>query len=230
MQFKYFNRLIRIRGITAIIILNLGCIISAYAGNPASTEYVDSRISTLYTLITVQGLPSGGNNGEILTKRSATSYDTYWAPPPMPATMDGGTYHLEIADLINSLIEIPTSNVSVNSSTIASSDLAGSTSLLDENGNNIGTFAVTFLSIQSAQGITSTIENHIVTTDGLIVNWPTLAAPANLNLPTLMASIATENIVTDTTRSGSSVFFGRSFDLLVTTDGSKITFRFNPLS
>jgi hypothetical protein len=94
----------------------------------------------------------------------------------------------------------------------------------------VGTFSVTFLSIQNAQGITTSIENHIETNGGLIVNWPTLAAPANLDLSTLMASIVTENIVTDTTKSGSSVFFGRSFDLLVSTDGSKITFRFGPLS
>ncbi|MCU1579540.1 MAG: hypothetical protein JWP19_1744 [Rhodoglobus sp.] len=148
------------------------------------------------------------------------------AAAPTAAAMDGGTYSLAIADLESSLIAIPTSNISVNSSTIASQYLAGTTALFDEHGNQVGTFSATFLSMQTQNGITTSIENHLATDAGLIVTWSTTAAPANLQASSILDAVATESIVTVTTKSGSSAFFGHSFDLVVSADAAEISFRF----
>ena len=148
------------------------------------------------------------------------------APAPTPAAMDGGTYHLLIADLESSLIGIPTSNVSSGSSTIASQYLAGTTALFDEHGTKVGTYSASFLSMQTADGITTSIENHLATDAGLIVTWSTIAAPVDLQLDSILDSIATESTVTVNTKSGSSAFYGHSFDLVASADITEISFRF----
>jgi hypothetical protein len=152
------------------------------------------------------------------------------ATAPTPAAMDGGTYTLTIADLESSLIAIPTSNISGSSSTIASQYLAGTTALFDEQGNKVGTFSATFLSMQTPDGITTSIENHLATDAGLIVTWFTTAAPSDLQLTSVLDAVATESSVTVTTKSGSSAFFGHSFDLVVSADAAEITFRFGPVN
>jgi hypothetical protein len=147
---------------------------------------------------------------------------------PRPAAIDGGTYHLVLADLESSLIEIPTSNVSAGSTTIASNYLAGTTALLDTHGDKVGTFSATFLSMQTSDGITTTVENHLRTDAGLIVNWSTTAAPLDLELSSILRSVVTRSTVTVTTRSGSSVYFGHDFDLVVSTNATEAAFRFDP--
>ena len=151
-------------------------------------------------------------------------------PAPQLAAIDGGTYHLAIADLADSLIEIPTSNVSVSSTTLASSYLAGSTALFDAHGNSVGTYSATFLSMQGVDGITTTVENHVTTDGGLIVSWSTMGAPANMQLDSILGSVATQATVTDTTKSGSSKYFGHRFALVVAASATDISFRFGPLS
>ncbi len=69
---------------------------------------------------------------------------------------EGFTYYLNIADMINSLIAIPTSTVSMGSSTTNSQYLAGRAALYDENNIASGTCSTTFLSIENANGIITT--------------------------------------------------------------------------
>jgi hypothetical protein len=145
----------------------------------------------------------------------------------VPTPIDGGTYHLVLEDFEKSLIEIPTSNTAVDSTTLASSYLAGTVALLDTDGDAVGTFSATFLSIQNAAGITTTIENHLTTDAGLIVDWSTTASPANLELSALVSAVVTRSTVTVTTGSGASVYFGHDFDLVVTANTTQAKFRFN---
>src|ERR1700675_947537 len=55
------------------------------------------------------------------------------------------TYYLNISDFANSFIEIPTSNVSGDSTTIASSYLAGRAPLYDKHNRKVGICSASFL-------------------------------------------------------------------------------------
>ena len=72
----------------------------------------------------------------------------------------GVTYHLLITDLAASFIQIPTSNVSVDSSTIASSYLAGGAPIYNVNNKKVGRYFATFLSMQTGSKIHTAISNH----------------------------------------------------------------------
>ena len=71
------------------------------------------------------------------------------------------TYYLYIADFAESFIEIPTSNVYVDSPTIASSYLAGRASIYDVNNTKVGTCSASFLNMQFADGIFTDISNYL---------------------------------------------------------------------
>jgi hypothetical protein len=148
------------------------------------------------------------------------------AAAPVPAAIDGGTYYLLTPDFVSSAIAIPTSNVSPSSTTLASQYLAATSAVFDSKGNRVGTYSASFLSMQTSNGITTSIENHFVASTGMITSWLTTAAPASFDLDTVLASVATQSRVAVTTRSASSKLFGHNFDLVVTADSSQISFRF----
>jgi hypothetical protein len=140
--------------------------------------------------------------------------------------IDGGTYHVSAADLTNSLVEIPTSNISQNSSTISSTYLAGATPVMNSKNVAVGTFSVTYLSLQSADGITTEIESHLSTANGLVVDWDTQASPSNLQLDSVVGSMSTQSVVSVSTKVGSSVYYGHTFTLVVSQSGDVIDFAF----
>jgi hypothetical protein len=152
------------------------------------------------------------------------------ASAPSLTPIDGGTYHFAIADFVDSLIQIPTSNVTGGSTTITSTYLAGVIPVLNANDDPVGTFSASFLSLQTPDGITATIENHFVGDSGLVVNWSTLASPADLAVDTTVASLATEATVSDTTQAAIATYFGHRFDLVVSASTTDVTLRFNPSS
>lgn len=136
------------------------------------------------------------------------------------------TYYLSIADFAQSFIQIPTSNVSVDSTTIASSYLAGRAPIYDVNNMKVGICSASFLSMQTADGIFTDISNYIATADGLIVTWFTPTTLINLELDSIIHSMVTECTVVVTTKVGFSPFFGKTFNLIVSSDGGKIYFQF----
>ena len=140
------------------------------------------------------------------------------------------TYHMDISDFENSLIEAPTSNVSGGSTTLASNDLAGTIPIYDVNNTEVGTYSASFLSMETGNGIFTDISNYLSTNDGLVVTWDTPATPSNLALGSIVNSVATESTVTVTTKVGSSSFFGDTFNLIVSSDGTNIYFQFNPVN
>lgn len=136
------------------------------------------------------------------------------------------TYYLYISDFAESFIEIPTSNVSDPSSTIASSYLAGRASIYDANNMKVGTCSASFLSMQSEEGIYTDISNYLSAADGLIVSWLTPTTLLNLELDSIIHSMVTECTVTSTTKVGFAPFFGQTFNLVVSSDDEKIYFQF----
>lgn len=137
------------------------------------------------------------------------------------------TYYLYISDFIQSFIQIPTSNVSGDSSTIASSYYAGRAPIYNTNNIAVGTCSASFLNMQNANGIFTDIANYIAdAVSGFIVTWFTPTQPLNLALDTLINSMVTECIVVATTKVGINPFYGQTFNLIVSSDGEKIHFQF----
>jgi hypothetical protein len=147
-------------------------------------------------------------------------------PPTIASSV---TYHMEISAFADSAIQIPTSNISGSSSTLASSYIAGRAPVYDANNTKVGTAAASFVSMQTADGIFTDASNSLSTDDGLVFSWATPASLANLELDTIIRSMVTERTGTATTKAASSPFFGKTFSLIVSADSDTMYFRFDPL-
>lgn len=71
------------------------------------------------------------------------------------------SYYLYIDDFIKSFIEIPTSNISVDSSTTSSKYLAGRAAIYNEHNEKVGTCSASFLCMQNEEGIYTDISNYL---------------------------------------------------------------------
>ncbi len=136
------------------------------------------------------------------------------------------TYYLTIADFISSFIEIPTSNVAVDSSTLASSYLAGRAPIYDGQNRKVGTCSASFLSMQNADGIYTDISNYLTADNGLIVTWFTPTRLLNLELDSIVHSMVTECTVEVTTKVGAAPLYQQTFSLIVSSDDERIYFQF----
>lgn len=139
------------------------------------------------------------------------------------------TYYLYTADFINSFIEIPTSNVAGDSSTISSKYLAGRAPLYDRKNRKVGTCSASFLCMQNADGIFTDIANYISVDNGLIITWFTPTTLINLELDSIVHSMVTECIVRASTRVGFNPFYGKKFNMIVSSDTEKIYFQLSRL-
>ena len=152
------------------------------------------------------------------------SHPLFGAKRTEPKTI---TYYLYIADFAESFIEIPTSNVSEDSPTIASSYLAGEAPIYDVDNIKVGTCSASFLSMKNADGIFTDISNYLSAANGIIVSWFTPTKLINLELDSIINSMVTECTVVVTTKVGVSPFFGQTFNLIVSSDNEKIYFQFS---
>jgi len=139
------------------------------------------------------------------------------------------TYYLYITDFAKSFIQIPTSNLSVNSVTIASSYLAGRAPIYDMDNKKVGTCSASFLNMQTSDGIFTDIANYLAADNGLIVTWFTPTTLINLELDSIIRSMVTKCRVIASTKVGFNPYFGRTFNLVVSSDSSKIYFKFTEL-
>lgn len=135
-------------------------------------------------------------------------------------------YYLYISDFAQSFIEIPTSNVMADSSTITSSYLAGRASIYNSDNIKAGTCSASFLNMQNSDGIYTDISNFISADDGLIVTWFTPTKLLNLELDSIINSMVTECGVIASTKVGVNPFYGETFNLVVSSDTQKIFFEF----
>ena len=136
------------------------------------------------------------------------------------------TYYLYISDFAQSFIEIPTSNVSADSSTISSKYLAGRAAIYNECNQKVGTCSASFLCMQNADGIYTDISNFLSVDNGLIVSWFTPTTLINLELDSIINSMVTECMVVASTKIGVNPFYGQTFNLIVSSDDEKIYFEF----
>lgn len=134
-----------------------------------------------------------------------------------------------IEDFANSFIEIPTSNVSVDSTTIASSYLAGRAPVYNRHDVKVGTCSASFLNMQNADGIYTDISNFLSVDNGLIVSWLTPTTLINLELDSIIHSMVTECIVLASTKVGFNPFYGKFFNMVVSADDEKIYFELTRL-
>lgn len=135
------------------------------------------------------------------------------------------SYYLYTADFIKSFIEIPTSNVSGDSSTISSKYLAGRAPIYDKFNKKAGTCSASFLCMQNNDGIFTDISNYLSVDNGLIVSWFTPTTLINLELDSIIHSMVTECIVKASTKIGFNPFYGKTFNMIVSSDQSKIYFK-----
>ena len=138
-------------------------------------------------------------------------------------------YYLYIADFVNSFIEIPTSNISVDSSTISSQYLAGRASVYNIKGKIVGTCSASFLCMQNANGIYTDISNYLSVNNGLIISWFTPTKLINLELDSIIHSMVTKCIVTASTKIGFNPFYGKKFNMIVSSDNEKIYFKLSEI-
>jgi|ERR1700722_1062016 len=134
------------------------------------------------------------------------------------------SYYLYTEDFINSLIEIPTSNVSNDSTTICSKYLAGRAPIYNVHNEKAGTCSASFLCIQNSDDILVDISNYLSVDNGLIVSWFTPSTLINLELDSIIHSMVTECIVEANTKIGFNPFYGKKFNMVVSSDDEKIYF------
>ena len=163
--------------------------------------------------------------GELNPKKTIT---TLKAPTSKEIKLSKQTlvYYLYISDFAESFIQIPTSNVSGDSSTISSDYLAGRAALYDKNNIKVGTCSASFLCMQNEAGIYTDISNYLSVDNGLIVSWLTPSKLINLELDSIINSMVTECIVTASTKIGINPLYGETFNLIVSSDDEKIYFEF----
>lgn len=138
-------------------------------------------------------------------------------------------YYLYVADFINSFIEIPTSNVSGDSSTISSRYLAGRAPLYNRHDVKVGNCSASFLCMQNADGIYTDISNYLSVDNGLVVSWFTPTTLINLELDSIVHSMVTECLVIASTKIGFNPFYGKTFNMIVSSDSGKIYFKLSEI-
>ncbi len=135
------------------------------------------------------------------------------------------SYYLYVEDFANSFIDIPTSNVSVDSSTISSEYLAGRAAVYNKQNKKVGTCSASFLCMQNADGIYTDISNYLSVDNGLVVSWLTPTTLVNLELDSIIHSMVTECLVQASTKVGFNPYYGKTFNMVVSSDDEKIYFK-----
>ena len=135
------------------------------------------------------------------------------------------SYYLYVDDFIQSFIQIPTCNVLVDSSTISSTYLAGRASVYNTQDEKVGTCSASFLCMQNTDGIYTDISNYLSVDNGLVISWFTPTTLINLELDSIIHSMVTECIVVANTKIGFNPFYGKTFNMIVSSDDEKIYFK-----
>lgn len=135
------------------------------------------------------------------------------------------TYYLYTADFIKSFIEIPTSNVLAKSTTKKSKYLAGRAPVYNLKNEKVGTCSASFLCIKNEEDIFTDISNYLSIDNGLIISWFTPTTLINLELDSILHSMVTECIVVASTKIGVNPFYGKTFNMIVSSEGKKIFFK-----
>ncbi len=139
------------------------------------------------------------------------------------------SYYLNTEDFIESFIEIPTANVIIDSPTLSSKYLAGRAPIYDKHHKKVGTCSASFLCMQNSDGIYTDISNYLSIDNGLVVSWFTPTTLINLELDSIVNSMVTECLVVASTKIGFNPFYGKTFNMIVSSEGTKIYFKLSEL-
>lgn len=139
------------------------------------------------------------------------------------------SYYIYTADFIRSFIEIPTSNVLADSSTLSSKYLAGRAPVYNKHGEKVGTCSASFLCMQNEEGIYTDISNYLSVDNGLVISWLTPTTLINLELDSIIHSMVTECLVIAYTKIGFNPFYGETFNMIVSSDNEKIYFKLSEI-
>jgi hypothetical protein len=164
------------------------------------------------------------------------------------------TYFLDVADFIQSLVQIPAAPVKfknnsgkkdsgLENTTTATQYLAGIANLyaLDDpdtlQPTPVGRCSASFLCFQVPSPdpkvpfrIYTDIANFISLDNGLIVSWFTPTFLADLGLDSAIRGMVTECIVVASTKIGVNPFYGETFNLKVASVGDQVRFTFTNLA
>jgi len=171
-------------------------------------------------------------NGLRSYSRIHTHNKNFPTPRTQPKFVVNLAYNISAIDFIDNAVIIPTSNYKSLSSN-NSSYFSGRTTLYDTYNNNApcGTCA-NFLNIQTptndsytaTSNVYTQISNYLTIDNGLIISWFTPSNPINLELDSIVNSMVTECIVTSTTKIGENPYYGRTFNMVVSTTDEIISF------
>ena len=79
--------------------------------------------------------------------------------------------------------------------------------------------------MQNADGIYTDISNYLSVDNGLIISWFTPTRLINLELDSIVHSMITQCIVKASTKIGFNPFYGKTFNMVVSSDDQKIYFK-----
>ena len=133
------------------------------------------------------------------------------------------SYYLVVSDFLNNVITIPTSNLNYNPN-LTSLYFSGVSKIYDTfTQQEKGNCSASFLCINDGV-VNLQISNYLYTTDGLIISWFTPTTLPNLIIDELIFGLVTECEVTVTTKVGFSLYYGKKFNLNVSTNNGLIYF------
>lgn len=137
------------------------------------------------------------------------------------------SYYLYVEDFVKSLVEVPTTILDP-STTTGSLYVYGRAKLYNlENNKPDGICSASFSCSKNSRDTYTDITNYISLDNGLIVSWLTPSTLVNLELDSIINGMVTECIVKASTKIGKSNFFyGKTFNLKVTSSRGKIYFYF----
>jgi len=144
------------------------------------------------------------------------------AAEALPAANTAGPlrYFLKVGDFIDSLVEIPAHPIrgyNIYNTTTESKYLAGIADIYIPagDGHGVGRCSASFLCFKNEERYYTDIVNYLSVDNGLIVSWLTPSTLINLELDNIIHSMVTECIVVASTKIGVNPFFGKTFDLVV---------------
>jgi len=134
------------------------------------------------------------------------------------------SYYLYIDDFVKSFVKSPTANLSGDGTTLESSFLAGLAPIYNTRGQKAGTCSASFESFHTNDGYFTNIANYLAIDNGLIVTWFTPTKLLNLLVDSIVNGMVTECIVLASTKVGFNPFYGQKFNMIVSSDGTRIHF------
>uniref|UniRef100_A0A6C0B9C8 Uncharacterized protein n=1 Tax=viral metagenome TaxID=1070528 RepID=A0A6C0B9C8_9ZZZZ len=160
----------------------------------------------------------------VVAKTQSALIDTSYLNETVPTL----TYYLNVDDFIKSMVEVPTTLPPTTTITQSSLYVYGRAPLYKSgDSTSLGICSASFMCSKNNKDIYTDITNYISLENGLVVSWLTPSRPANLEFDSIVNSMVTECIVTANTKIGINPFYGKVFNLVVSSFKNQIIFTFS---